>query len=58
MSRGLRLGLIAVPALLFGVALLAWPVTGRTLAARAENAGLAARGDRAAAAEARVRPAL
>ncbi len=58
MSRGLRLGLIAVPALALGVALLAWPVTGRSLAARAESAGLAPRADRAAAAEARVRPAL
>jgi murein L,D-transpeptidase YafK len=58
MSPRLRLGLAALPILLLGAALLAWPVTGRTLAARAESAGLAPRTDRAAAAEARVRPAL
>ena len=50
--------MLAAPALVLGAALLAWPVTGRTLAARAEAAGLAMRGDRAAAAEARMRPAL
>ena len=58
MSRRLRLLLVAAPALLLGTALLAWPVTGRSVAARAESAGLVPRGDRAATAAARVRPAL
>lgn len=39
-------------------AIAVWPVTGRTLAARAESALSTPRGDRAAAAAARVRPAL
>lgn len=50
--------LLAACGLASGAALLAWPTTGRTLAARAESAGLAYTGDRAARAAARVQPAL
>lgn len=50
--------LLGAAGLAIGAALLAWPTTGRTLVARAESAGRVATGDRAARAEARVRPAL
>lgn len=57
MKRRLPL-MLATLGLALGVALLAWPVTGRTLAARAESAGVLPRSDRATQAAARVKPAL
>ena len=58
MSRRLRLWLAVAPVLALAAALLAWPVTGRSMIARVESSGLVAPHDRAAAAAARVRPAL